>query len=412
MSAPPAEGEIEPLDAGRARDSLRILLLLPHPFFQLRGTPIAERNLLEVLADRGHELQVLTYHEGEAVAIPGVTIHRIARIPGIRAIPPGYSWKKLPSDAALFFKAVRLVRRFRPHLIHAVEEAVFVAAALRRLFGIPYVYDMDSSLSEQMVDRFPSLRVVRGVFQRLERSGIGRSTGVLAVCPALAELAREMGQEGTHVGLVEDTTLIPVHHDPHGAESPDPGSTRTILYIGNLESYQGIDLLLDSFSSVVDRVPSARLRIIGGSDNRIRQYRDRARELGILEQTDFAGPRPISELERSLREADILVSPRLEGRNTPMKIYSYLASGRPVVATRVLSHTQVLDEEVARLVDADPESMADGLIELLVEPERGARLAERAASLVEAEYGMEAFRRKLGAFYEVIEERVRAGTTG
>ncbi len=397
---------------------MRILLLLPHPFYQSRGTPIAERNLLEALSARGHELHVLTYHEGEDVAIPCVTIHRIMRIPGVRDVPPGFSWKKLPSDVALLARSVRLVRRLRPDLLHAVEESVFVAMTLRSLFGIPYVYDMDSSLREQMVDRFPVLRATSWLLDRFERAAVRRSMGVLAVCPALEELAAKHAGQGTHIGRVEDITLIPPSTEPTPAGSgaprhaPGPGATRTVLYVGNLESYQGIDLLLESFRYVVERFERARLRIIGGSEGRIAQYRRRADSLGIAEDTEFVGPRPISELEGALRDADILVSPRLQGMNTPMKIYSYLASGRPVVATRVLSHTQILREDVACLVDPEPRSMADGLLSLLERPERGTQIARAAAELVRSEFGPEAFRRKLYAFYEEIEDRVRAVSAG
>jgi len=60
---------------------VRILLLAPHPFFQQRGTPIAERMLLEVLAGHGHQIDVLTFHEGEDVQIPGCRFRRIPALP-------------------------------------------------------------------------------------------------------------------------------------------------------------------------------------------------------------------------------------------------------------------------------------------------------------------------------------------
>ena len=75
--------------------AMRILLLAPHPFFQQRGTPIAERVLLEVLARSGHEIDVLTYPEGEDPGIPSCRILRIPAPPGIRNIRPGFSVKKL-----------------------------------------------------------------------------------------------------------------------------------------------------------------------------------------------------------------------------------------------------------------------------------------------------------------------------
>ncbi|HEY3013063.1 MAG TPA: hypothetical protein VGJ36_09970 [Gemmatimonadales bacterium] len=70
----------------------------------------------------------------------------------------------------------------------------------------------------------------------------------------------------------------------------------------------------------------------------------------------FLGPRPISSLDDLFHRADVPVSPRLKGLNTPMKIYSYLDS----LATRLRTHTQVLDDHTAYLVAPEPEALGDG----------------------------------------------------
>ncbi len=62
-----------------------------------------------------------------------------------------------------------------------------------------------------------------------------------------------------------------------------------------------------------------------------------------------------------VQAADVLVSPRMSGTNTPLKIYSFLKSGKPLVATRLYTHTQVLDDAISVLVEPTPEAMAAGL---------------------------------------------------
>ena len=74
----------------------------------------------------------------------------------------------------------------------------------------------------------------------------------------------------------------------------------------------------------------------------------------------FTGERPASEIPDLLAAADVLVSPRSRGTNTPLKIYQYLRSGRVIVATRLLTHTQVLDDGVAILTDATPAASPAG----------------------------------------------------
>ena len=59
----------------------------------------------------------------------------------------------------------------------------------------------------------------------------------------------------------------------------------------------------------------------------------------------FTGYQPAREMPAFVAASDILASPRIAGTNTPLKIYSYLRSGKPIVATDLLTHTQVLDRE-------------------------------------------------------------------
>lgn len=385
---------------------MRILLLAPHPFFQARGTPIAVRTVLEFLGSRGHQVDALTYHEGADVDIPNCRVYRIPRVPGVNNIRPGFSFKKIVCDAVMFGSCLRMMRRNRYDLVHAVEEAAFIAVAMKTLTGVPYVYDMDSSLAEQMIDSFPRLEIAYPFLRRAEAIAVRRSAGVLTVCAALEDVAHGHAP-GTPIGRVEDTTLLPEGPGANGGRllPGEAGDGPVALYVGNLEHYQGIDLLLEGFRHTLHRLPRARLVIVGGRDDDIARYRRRAKSLGIPEAVHFLGPRPVSALADLLREADVLVSPRLKGLNTPMKIYSYLDSGTAVLATKLRTHTQVLDEHTAYLVDPEPEALGTGLAELLSDDALRQRLATQAKAYVQREFTPQAARRKLEAFYSMVESR-------
>jgi len=385
---------------------MRILLLAPHPFFQHRGTPIAEKALLEFLSIEGHEVDVLTYHEGEDVRLPRCRIHRIPSVPGVRHLRPGFSIKKVLCDLLLLGSAVRLMRKGRYDLVHAVEESALIAAVLEPIFGIPYIYDMDSSLAEQMMERYPALRVLAPAFGLAERLAIRRSHGVLAVCRSIEEVARRHDPRQL-VARVEDSTLLR-GIDAEAAPLPPP-SGPIVMYVGSLETCQGIDLLLEGFALALPRVSHARLVVVGGDASRIAQYSSHGARLGIASALHFAGPQPVEQLGAYLRQAEVLVSPRLTGHNTPMKIYSYLDSGRPVIATRIPTHTQVLDDEIACLVEPRPEALADALVELLGDPVRCAALACRARERVDELYTPAAAQKKLRTFYAALQTRLQNG---
>jgi glycosyltransferase involved in cell wall biosynthesis len=387
---------------------VKILLLAPHPFYQARGTPIAVKTVLEFLSERGDSVDVLTYAEGTDVQIPNCRVYRIPRVPGLRNIRPGFSFKKVVCDALMVGSCLRMVRRTRYDLIHAVEESAFIASLMQALTGVPYVYDMDSSLAEQMVEAYPRLGFASPALRRMEALAVRRSSGVLAVCAALEDVA--LGHDpGKLVGRVEDTTLLPdnMSDGRNGPILPDGDGGPVALYVGNLETYQGIDLLLEGFRHTLRAVPKARLVIVGGRQADIAHYGNRATALGIGQAVHFLGPRPVALLADLLREADVLVSPRLKGLNTPMKIYSYLDSGSAVLATRLRTHTQVLDDRLAYLVDPEPAALGRGLAELMSDPELRGRLAASAKEYVQREHTPQAARRKLEAFYTTMEARVR-----
>jgi glycosyltransferase involved in cell wall biosynthesis len=388
---------------------VRILLLAPQPFFQARGTPIAVRLVLEFLSARGHWVDVLTYHEGSDVEIPNCRVFRIPRLAGVRNIRPGFSFKKVVCDAAMFVSCAGMMRRTRYDLVHAVEESAFIAAALQPFSGVPYVYDMDSSLAEQLTDAFPPLKLVAPLLRRCEGIAIRRSAGILTVCAALQDIAR-LHAPDTPIGRVEDTTLLAPTNGGNGAGGarhlpPETAGAPVAMYVGNLEHYQGIDLLLEGFRHTLEQMKQARLVIVGGRKDDIDRYGQRATALGIRQSVHFLGPKPVSDLADLLREADVLVSPRLKGTNTPMKIYSYLDSGTAVLATRLRTHTQVLDDHTAYLVDPEPVALGTGLATLLKDDSLREELAARAKDHVRREFTPEAAARKLEAFYSTIEAR-------
>jgi len=126
----------------------------------------------------------------------------------------------------------------------------------------------------------------------------------------------------------------------------------------------------------------------------------------------FSGTRPPSELPAFLALADVLVSPRVKGENTPFKIYSYLASGRPIVATRIPTHTQLLDDSLAFLVEPTSEALAAGLRQALEQKDDARGRADRGLALVEREYSVERYREKIARAYKEVDRRVRGASGG
>src|SRR5699024_6889678 len=129
---------------------MRVLMLAPLPFFEPRGSCYQVLHRIETLCSLGHQIDLVTYHIGETPEVEGLKIHRIPRVPGLRRVKVGPSWPKLMLDVLLFIAAFRMLLRREYDLIHAHEETSFMGAVLARLFGVKLLYEMHSSLPQQL----------------------------------------------------------------------------------------------------------------------------------------------------------------------------------------------------------------------------------------------------------------------
>lgn len=170
---------------------------------------------------------------------------------------------------------------------------------------------------------------------------------------------------------------------------------RIILYAGTFEAYQGLHLLVDAAPAILRAHPDVRFLCLGGNPGQVATMQARARDQGVAQYFSFPGTVPPDDVEHHFRIASVLVSPRISGTNTPLKIYSYLRSGVPILATNILSHTQVLTPEVALLVEPQPESFAAGILRLLGDDQLSRRLAKNALQLAEESYSPEAYHAKM-----------------
>ena len=375
---------------------MRILMIAPEPFFEPRGTPFSEYHRIRALLALGHTVDLVTYPFGRDVAMAGLRVFRCLRPPLMTGIGIGPSWKKVPLDLALLATACRRAASEKYDAVHSHEEGSFFGVVLAGMLGLPHLYDMHSSLPQQLTNfAYSKSRLLTGAFNWMERFVIRRSRVVIVICPQLEEVVRAI-----------DTAVpsVLIENAPGSGDTPTEGSglavrqqlqidrgAPVVLYTGTFEAYQGLDLLFAAMLRVLAQRPDTRLVLAGGRPEQVEAARRQAAAAGIGAATIFAGQRPAEEIPAYLDAADVLVSPRSLGTNTPLKIYQYLRSGRPIVATRLLTHTQVLDDDVAFLTDATPEGFAAGVLAAISDPERARAVGARARHLADTKYSYEAY---------------------
>jgi glycosyltransferase involved in cell wall biosynthesis len=184
-----------------------------------------------------------------------------------------------------------------------------------------------------------------------------------------------------------------------------------VFYAGTFEAYQGLELLVEAAPRVLGARPATVFLCVGGKEVQIAALQRQASANGSEHGFIFPGVVVPEELEAHYALADVLVSVRVFGTNTPLKIYSYLRSGVPILATNIRSHTQVLTPEVALLVEPNADAIAGGILQLLGDRDLARRLSQNARKLAQEAFSPEAYYAKVAEVYAFLETTRRARTS-
>ncbi|MDK9708726.1 MAG: glycosyltransferase family 4 protein [Desulforhopalus sp.] len=394
---------------------MKVLVIAPQPFFTPRGTPFSVYYRSLVTAQLGHSIDLLTYGQGKDVAIPGLKLVRIPGFAKFGGIKVGPSIFKLFLDCFIVCYTIGMLLTEKYDVVHAHEEAVFFCRFLKPIFGYKLVYDMHSSLPQQLSNfEFTKSKLLVGIFKWLEDSCLKKADGVITICPDLADYVNKLLNNPSKHFLIENSIFEPIQLADTTAE-PDqktikdgvqlPADGKYIVYAGTLEPYQGIDILVPAFRLFAEKFPGYKLVVVGGNPQQVKKYTDLADENGISDNCLFTGQVSQASAKYYSSQATILVSPRKHGTNTPLKIYEQIASGIPLVATRIYSHTQVLDDSVAFLVEPTPEAMAEGLA--LATGQTGKDKAVQAQRLYNEKYAKTIYLDKMARLFAHIENHPR-----
>ncbi|MDO8550467.1 MAG: glycosyltransferase, partial [Ignavibacteria bacterium] len=290
--------------------------------------------------------------------------------------------------------------------------AVFFAYFLKPIFKFKLIYDMHSSLVQQLTNfKFTTSKLIIGIFKKLEDSCLRSADAVITICPDLYDYVNSLISNKSKHFLIENSIFDDVvlkNGKASGVEflevvdktlALEPNK-KLIVYAGTLEKYQGIDILINSFPFVVEKEPDALLLIMGGNEKQVDYHKNLAESNGVKDKIIFTGRIPQHLVKKYNKFAKVLVSPRSEGTNTPLKVYEQIASGIPLVATNIYSHTQVLNNDVSFLVDPEPKAFAEGIIQALKNENLKEQKVANAKKLYEVKYSREVYSKKLKQLFE------------
>ncbi len=297
------------------------------------------------------------------------------------------------------YRIEQVVKRIRPHIVHAHSPVLNAIPALRvgRRLGIPVVYEVRASWEDAAVDhgstREGSLRY--RLSRALETWALKRADAVTTICEGLrGEIAaRGIAPEKiTVIPNAVDVDLFNTGGVPDDTLKRRLGLENALVlgFIGSFYAYEGLALLLGAMKKILTELPIVRVLLVGGGRQEA-ELKKLSAELGISQQVIFVGRVPHDQVQRYYDLVDVLVYPRLSMRLTelvtPLKPLEAMAQGRLLVASDVGGHRELIRSgETGILFKAgDVGALASAVIDLVRHPERWPGLKATARNFVERE---------------------------
>ncbi|MBD3313748.1 glycosyltransferase [Candidatus Woesearchaeota archaeon] len=390
--------------------SNRILFIAPTPFFSDRGCHVRILEEAKALKSKGNSITIATYHIGKD--IKGFDIRRSLRVPWYRKREAGPSYHKIYLDILLFFKCISISRRQKYDIIHAhLHEGIFIAWLLK-LFRImrkaPVIADIQGSLVKEMMDHgYLKNRAIRKAFILLEKAIIGMADAVITSSGNAASMIRKDFKkkaipvpDGVDKGMFRPCKTI--DKKSKNKKTKQREKQKTIVFLGLLNAYQGVDVLIKSIPHVIDKYPDVKFLIMGFPN--VDKYRNMAEKLGVLQYTKFTGKIDYNEAPEMLCKGDIAVSFKISKTEANGKIFNYIACGLPCVVSDIPVNREILGNSGMYAKPGDPADSARKILSLLKDEPRREKLAQDSLKLSK-EYSWEKRAEQVMSIYKDLKKK-------
>lgn len=368
---------------------MRILYLADIRFPLERANGIQSMETCHALAERGHDVALVVRPDTHTPPRDPFAFYGLPRIPRLHVeVAPITGPATARRVGYLTFTIGRAAGRGRQDLIFTRD--LGLASLLLRLpasLRAPLVYEAHT-LAADAAAALPDLltgapAAPRSKLRRLESrdARVWRGAdGYVAITAGLAGALSSRFGERSRIAVVPDGARIPASAMPLPSRPERPF---TIGYAGHLYPWKGVDQVVEAVAAL----PDTRGLIVGGHDAEpdLARVTALAAQLDCASRITFTGLVPPADVAARLKDADVLTLPNPASAistafTSPLKLFEYMASGRPIVASDLPSIREVLrDDENALLVEAgNPQALVAGITRIKEDPALGERLARQA----------------------------------
>jgi len=387
-----------------------------------RGSSTHVYEVARNLSKLGHEVHVVARRVDSAQAkkesLDGMTIHRYQR--GIvfssrrssfvnseargsyRGSTPSIVWKSYETYLKTIFplyiaiEVTRLVRESSIDIIFERETAFGAGAMGSMLTGRPLILEV--------------------IGNRVSNLQARRSSKIIAYSRGMFEGTPEASKVETVTGAVDTDMFAP---DPaaraeirrqYSLDSP------VIGYVGTFQEWHGLAELIRAAASLLKRHPDTKFLMVGPY---YKETQAKVEAAGLGRSFVFTGPIAYVDVPKYINAADVLVAPynpdkiesteqvRKHGLGAPLKVYEYMAVGKPVITTDVKPISDPVENGVTGYLvpPGDSDALGSVLEKILDSPGSFVEMGALARQSMIANYSWEFLARQLSDIFEAVLSR-------
>jgi glycosyltransferase involved in cell wall biosynthesis len=378
---------------------VRILYLADIRFPLERANGIQSMETCHALAARGHEVTLVVRPDTHTPPRDPFAFYGLPRIPELRIeVAPTAGPASSRRIGYLTFAIGRALGRTRQDLIFTRD--LGLAALLLRIpasLRAPVVYEAHG-IADDVAAALPSLLTGANAASPAKLRRLARreahvwkgADGYVTITEGLKrELERRFASR-SRIAVAPDGTNVANDAETRRpafakatADKPTPDPLFTIGYAGHLYPWKGVDLVIQAVAAL----PDTRGLIIGGHEKEadLARVKGLATQLNCASRITFTGLIPPADVAARLREADVVTLPNPRSAissefTSPLKLFEYMASGRPIVASDLPSLREVLrhDENALLVEPGNPQALVAGIQRIKDDAPLGPRLAAQA----------------------------------
>ncbi|MFH1584160.1 MAG: glycosyltransferase family 4 protein, partial [Actinomycetota bacterium] len=362
-----------------------ILMIAPTPFFADRGCHVRILEEIKALQKLGNKVTLFTYGLGRD--IPGISIKRSINFPWYKKLSAGPSWHMLYIDPILGIKCMIGILKKKPDIIHSHLHEGTIIAYFARVFRpkIPIIFDFQGSLTSELIDhKFIKESGFFYKFMYFTESKINKMPDIIVTSSSNStkQLISDFNINDKKVYTIMDGVnsdeITPGEDRLKIREKFEiPKFKRIIIYVGVLNKYQGIDLLLETISILKERKEAEKIHflIVGFPE---KDYIEMSKKMEISNMITFTGKVTYSKVPNYLRAADIAITPKISQTEANLKVFSYMAVGIPTICFDNPVNREILGKLGVYAELGDKDSLANTIMNLVNIPGKIKELGEKS----------------------------------